>query len=267
MDADPWAVLTPHQQTVARAFLTEREAERRHLVIYLSGAHAYGFPSPDSDLDLKCVHITPTRDLLGLTPPEDRSDPKDRIETIDGVELDYGSNEVLPVLLGVLKGNGNYLERLLGDLALAGDRGWLSALRPLIRAVLSRRIARHYGGFATSQLRLFYDKPTAKRALYVLRTCATGRHLLATGELVTDLTKLAHLAPPELDELLAIKLRGEVAELAPDRAAGWYRRLTAAIAGVDGAVASSVLPDEPPPRAVARLDDWLRTVRLGSVTS
>ena len=45
-----WNVLTEHQAAKARAFLADRERERKHLVIYLSGAHAYGFPSPDSDV-------------------------------------------------------------------------------------------------------------------------------------------------------------------------------------------------------------------------
>ena len=146
---DPWSVLTAHQQTVARSFLAAREAERRHLVVYLSGAHAYGFPSPDSDLDLKCVHVAPTADLVGLTPVED---PTDRIEVIDGVELDYGSNELGPVLRGAIKGNGNYLERILGELVLGGDAALLAEAREIMRPLLSRRCARLYAGFATSQL-------------------------------------------------------------------------------------------------------------------
>lgn len=35
---------------------------------------------------------------------------------IDGVEIDYSSNELRDVLFGILKGNGNYLERILGHL-------------------------------------------------------------------------------------------------------------------------------------------------------
>src|SRR5882672_8219446 len=101
--ADPWRVLTAKQAEVARSFLAARSAERSHLVSYLSGAHAYGFPSPDSDLDLKCIHIAPTADLVGLTAVDD---PQDRIVIVDGVELDYGSNELAPVLRGALKGNG-----------------------------------------------------------------------------------------------------------------------------------------------------------------
>ena len=32
----------------------------------VSGAHLYGFPSPDSDWDLRGVHLLPPRELLGL---------------------------------------------------------------------------------------------------------------------------------------------------------------------------------------------------------
>ncbi len=255
---DPWSVMTAHQQEVARRFVADRERERRHLVIYLSGAHAYGFPSPDSDLDLKCVHRAPTADLLGLEPV---SEPADRIEVVDEVELDYGSNELAAVLRGAIKGNGNFLERILGELALGGDPALLAAAREVVRALLSRRVARHYGGFATSQLRLFDDKPTAKRALYVLRTAATGRRLMTTGELVTDVAHLRELLPAELDELIEIKLRGEHAELAADHARAWRTRLAAAIDAVDATWPTSVLPAEPPDAAVAAADAWLREVR------
>ncbi|HWO21970.1 MAG TPA: nucleotidyltransferase domain-containing protein [Kofleriaceae bacterium] len=255
---DPWSVLTPAQAEVARRWLAERERDRRHLVIYLSGAHAYGFPSPDSDLDLKCVHIAPTAELVGLSPPDD---PPDRIEIVDGVELDYGSNELAGVLRGALKGNGNYLERLLGDLVLGGDRALLEEARAVVRPLLSRRSARHYGGFATSQLRAFDEKPSAKRALYVLRTAATGRHLLAHGEIVTDVARLQPFLPAELPELLEMKRRGERQELPAERAAAWRGLLTAAIAAVDASVAASVLPPEPPEPAARALEAWLRDVR------
>ncbi|MBA3392372.1 MAG: nucleotidyltransferase domain-containing protein [Deltaproteobacteria bacterium] len=257
-ELDPWRVLTPHQAEVARRFLAERERERRHLVIYLSGAHAYGFPSPDSDLDLKCIHIAPTSQLVGLDMVDD---PGDRIEIVDGVELDYGSNELAPVLRGVLKGNGNYLERILGELALGGDRALLDEARAVVKPLLSRRVGRHYGGFATSQLRMFDDKPTAKRALYVLRTAATGRHALAHGEIVTDVAHLGAYVPPEITELLAIKRTGEREQLAPDHAQVWRGRLAAAIDAIDTAWPRSILPPDPPPAAIAALDGWLRDVR------
>ncbi len=255
---DPWSVLTEHQQAVARPFLAAREAERKHLVVYLSGAHAYGFPSPDSDLDLKCVHISPTSQLVGLEVAED---PNDRIEVIDGVELDYGSNELAPVLRGAIKGNGNYLERILGELVLGGDAVLLAEAREIARPLLSRRCARHYGGFATSQLRLFDDKPTAKRALYVLRTAATGKCLLDRGVLITDVARLTDFVPPEIEELLVIKRTGERQQLDEAQVAIWRPRLQAAITAIDGAWPTSVLPPDPNPEAITALDAWLRDVR------
>jgi uncharacterized protein len=261
IDPSPWRVLTPHQAEVARGFLVARSAERRHLVIYLSGAHAYGFPSPDSDLDLKCVHIAPTGDLLGLDPV---IESPEGVEIVDGVELDYGSNELGQVLRGVVKGNGNFLERLLGDLVLGGDAALLDEARAVVPPVLSRRVARHYGGFATSQLRAFDDKPTAKRALYVLRTAATGRHLLAHATLVTDVARLRGFVPSEIDALIDVKRRAERQALTADQVTVWRPQLVAAIAAIDAASPASALPPDPPPDAVAALDAWLRDVRKRS---
>ena len=255
---DPWSVLTPKQAEVARRFIEDRSLERAHLVVYLSGAHAYGFPSPDSDLDLKCVHIAPTSDLVGLSPVED---PSDRIEIIEGVELDYGSNELAPVLRGAIKGNGNFLERILGDLALGGDPKLHATVRPLVKALLSRRVSKHYGGFAASQLKAFDQKPSAKRALYVLRTAATGRHILAHGEVVTDVARLGEFVPREIDELLAIKRTGEKQELDAAHAQAWRTRLVAAIDAVDAAWPTSILPEHPPVEAVNAVEGWLREVR------
>lgn len=253
--ADGWTTLTPHQVAVAQAYLARQAARRHHVVVYLSGAHAYGFPSPDSDLDLKCVHLAPTAALVGLAPPLDDTD---EIVVEQGVELDYGSNELGPVLRGCIAGNGNYLERLLGWAALGGDAPLRAEARTIVQAVLSRRVARHYGGFAMSQLRAFDDRATAKRALYVLRTAATGRHLLATGELETDLTRLMdRYAPAGTTALLDIKRRGEREPLTTDVATTWRARLAEAIAAIDAAAATSVLPVEPPAAAVAQADAWL----------
>jgi predicted nucleotidyltransferase len=260
-ELDPWNVLTPHQANIARAFLADRDRERRHLVTYLSGAHAYGFPSPDSDLDLKCVHVAPTRDLVGLTPAVDSAE---RTEVVEGVELDYGSNELAPVLRGVVKGNGNFLERILGELVLGADAKLLDEARAIMRPLLSRRVARHYGGFATSQLRLFDEKPTAKRALYVLRTAATGRHLLAHGDVITDVAKLTAFVPPEIDELLALKRRAERQVLDVEQVLVWRPRLAAAIEAIDAAVATSILPTDPAAEAIAAADAWLQGVRRAS---
>ena len=56
--------LEPRQRAVMEKVIADEERQRRPVVVALSGAHAYGFPSPDSDLDLKAIHIAKTADLL-----------------------------------------------------------------------------------------------------------------------------------------------------------------------------------------------------------
>jgi predicted nucleotidyltransferase len=257
---DAWSLLTPAQAAASRTLLATELEARRHLVVALSGAHAYGFPSPDSDVDLKAVHLDPTETFLGLQP---RPTKAERLQWIDGIELDYSSNELAGVLAGILQGNGNYLERILGPCTLS-EAEPLESLRPLVQRNLSRRLHRHYRGFATSQRLQWDESRRAKKALYVLRTTLTGRHALRTGEIVTDVTQLLDEAGfAEARELVAIKLRGELTALGVDEVARWNRVLDRAFAALDEAVDTSVLPPEP--AAVGELEGWLIDLRKAAL--
>src|SRR5262249_32735952 len=153
------------------------------VVVSLSGAHAYGFPSPDSDLDLKAIHIDPTSNLLGLAA---RPSHANRLEIIDGVEIDHTSNQLVGVAVGIVQDNGKYTERIASALSLRTSPEH-DQLRPRVERSLSRRIYRHYNGFARGQLQEFdtAPQPTAKKLLYVLRTALTGIHVLRSGKIVT----------------------------------------------------------------------------------
>jgi len=253
-------VLSPHQIAVANRLISEENAKRTHLVISLSGAHAYGFPSPDSDLDLKAIHIASTRELLGLGP-----EPKaaERMEIVEGVELDYSSNELQHVLKGVLHGNGNYLERILGHLQpFEGED--LALLRPLVKACLSQNLHRHYNGFARSQLKEWEKTgfKVTKKLLYVVRTTMTGLHALTAGEIVTDLRTLVDgYGLTGVSELIEQKQRGELSELPEPLAIEWRGRVEAFFERLDAAVKVSRLPTEPSEAAVMALEDWLVDVR------
>jgi predicted nucleotidyltransferase len=79
----------------------------------ISGAHLYGFPSADSDYDLRGVHILPAREAVGLLPKE---------ETIefsglrDRVEMDVVTHDALKFFTMLLKRNGYVLEQLYSPL-------------------------------------------------------------------------------------------------------------------------------------------------------
>lgn len=252
------SALTRQQSGVVSRVVAEEAARREHLVIAVSGAHAYGFPSPDSDVDVKAVHVAPTAAVLGLTEPESSAS---RLEVIDGVAIDYTSNEIGAVLLGVLAGNGNYLERILGALTVHASAD-LEGLKPLARRALSRRFHRHYRGFGHSQLEALRSGTpgTAKKALYVLRTTLTGAHLLRSGVLVTDVTQLLdEYGFTEAAALVERKQRAERVALDESERERWLQKLERAFTVLDEAEQRSPLPVEPANRD--ELDAWLIALR------
>ena len=246
---------------VADRVVAEEEQHRRHLVVALSGAHAYGFPSPDSDLDLKAIHIEPTRSLFRFDAPREAFD---RMEVIDGVEIDYTSNELRGVVAGIVAGNGNYIERVLGAL-IVHTCPEHEQLKALIPGVLSRRVHRHYRGFAANQRKAFEAsaQPTAKQLLYVLRTALTGTHLLRTGELRVDLTTIAdEYGYADARELIEAKRAGERTVLAAGDRAAWLPRLDALFGLLDEARQTSSLPEQPD---IVALEEWLIDTRMNQL--
>jgi predicted nucleotidyltransferase len=251
--------LDPRQRAVVNRALDEESAARSHLVVALSGGHAYGFPSPDSDIDLKAVHVAPTEALLGLAPPP--SNAPDRIEVLDGVEIDYSSNEIQPVLVGILQGNGNFIERVLSRFVVRSSPEHAS-LRELVSGSLSRRLHRHYRGFASGQLREWEKDGfrSAKKLLYVLRTTLTGTHALLTGRIETDVTLLLDdHGLGAAAELVEAKRRGEHSELTADVAERWRKEVGRAFDVLDAALARSQLPEEP--QNGAEVEAWLVDLR------
>ena len=57
----------------------------------ISGAHLYGFPSPDSDFDLRGAHVLPLDKVLGL---EVRDETMEDSRLIEGLEMDIVSHDV-----------------------------------------------------------------------------------------------------------------------------------------------------------------------------
>lgn len=256
----------PHARAVAERVLEQEGQLRRHLVVHLSGAHAYGFPSPDSDLDLKAIHIERSEKLLGLNAPRA---VHNRLEVIDGVEIDYTSNELLVAVRGVLRGDGNMLERVLSTNPVVQSKSRLGELAELARRNLSRKYHHHYRGFAHSQRKAVDEQgeaPRAKKVLYVLRTALTGAHLLRTGQCQPDLSALhGEYGFDLVPELIEIKQRSESQVLPKVLAAQVGSVLDRAFSLLDDACRVSSLPEEP--AEVEALERWLVGVRRSDLES
>ena len=102
-------------------------------------------------------------------------------------------------------------------------------------------------------------KPSAK-LLYVLRTTLTGIHLLETGQLEPDLTRLMDgLGLSDAAELVERKRAGERVGLDPALLEQWRPRVDGLFAQLDEAHEKSLLPEAPPNESEVR--EWLLAVR------
>ena len=228
----------------------------------LSGAHLYGFPSPDSDWDLRGMHVLPVDAFLGLGGPRDETVTIDRIDP--ELHLDLVTHDVRKFLSLLRKPNGYVLEQLLSPWVLHTTplHQELVALAP---RVLTREHARHYLGFAQNQWKLWTrEEPfRAKPLLYIYRVLLTGLHLLRTGRLECDLNVLLDDHPDLADvrELIHAKRTGseDLPLAAPDiaRHHARYEDLCLALAALRE---SSRLPQQH--HADPELEDFLRRARL-----
>ncbi|MGW7404654.1 nucleotidyltransferase domain-containing protein [Streptomyces sp. NPDC054833] len=224
----------------------------------VSGAHLYGFPSQDSDLDLRGVHLLPSADLVGLREPDET---RSRTWVRHGVELDLVTHDLRKFVRLMLRRNGYVLEQLLSPLVVHTTDAH-SELAELAAGVLTRHHAHHYRGFAVTQWRLFEKTGELKPLLYTFRALLTGIHLMRSGQVQAHLPTLAAGpdAPACLPELIAAKAEREhgAAEVDHARVEADVERLHSVL---DEAQSASELPDVP--SAHDALHDFVVRVRLG----
>lgn len=192
-----------------RTLLEGLVREHRYPLIFatVSGAHLYGFPSPDSDIDLRGAHVLPKEHALGM---EVRDETVEASFVCEGVEMDIVSHDAKKFFAMLLKRNGYVLEQLLSPLVVHTTRAH-SELKELAPRFLTRHHAHHYLGFARTEWGLFNkgDKHRIKPLLYTYRVLLTGIHLMCTGEVEANLTKLAPLYDlHDLLDLVQRKLEG-----------------------------------------------------------
>jgi predicted nucleotidyltransferase len=174
------------------------------LFVTISGAHLYGFPSPDSDYDLRGVHILPIEEVVGLDVGRETIEVS--TEHAD-MEIDLVTHDAHKFFLMLLKKNGYVLEQLYSPLIVKSSPEH-EELKSIARKCITRHHVYHYRHFAETQWELLEKQqpPTAKALLYVYRVLLTGTHLMQTGEVEANLAHLNekyHL--PYIEELIRLK--------------------------------------------------------------
>src|SRR5437660_8533548 len=85
------------------------------LFVTVSGAHLYGFASPDSDYDLRGVHLLPLREVVGL---EHGRETIEVSAVRDGRQIDLVTHDARKFFRLLLKRNGYVLEQLYSPLVV-----------------------------------------------------------------------------------------------------------------------------------------------------
>jgi uncharacterized protein len=232
------------------------------LFVTISGAHLYGFPSPDSDYDLRGVHLLPVEQVIGLSAPRDTIQTS---EVRDGMEIDLVTHDLRHTAQLLLKKSGNTLEAICSPLVLHTSPEH-DELKAIAQRCVTRHYAHHYFGMSQTQWKLF-DKERPRRVkplLYVFRGLLTGLHLMRTGEIDANLVQLNEREKlPYIPDLIARKLAGPEQGALPDDDVSFYlaefERLRSVL---EEAYQTSHLPDNPPGKAA--LNDFLIRLRLST---
>ena len=232
------------------------------LFVTVSGAHLYGFPSPDSDVDLRGAHLLRPRDVVGLDLPEQTVERK---LDLAGVEVELVSHDLGKYLRLLVKNNGYVLEQIFSPLVVAGQ-AFLDGLRPLARRCITRHHYHHYRGFIATQRNLLdkQEPKITKTVLYAYRVLLTGTHLLRTGEVEASLPRLAEeYRLPFLTDLIAQKR--EEQGTAPNLDWAFHDAQLRGLEGLlDRAFQESTLPEERDRHAVHQ---FLVDCRLGQTSA
>ena len=236
--------------------------EHPHPLVFatISGAHLYGFPSPDSDFDLRGAHVLPLEAVVGLNIGQETVEHSGIRE---GVEIDLVTHDVRKFFSLLLRKNGYVLEQVLSPLIVQSSPAH-DELKEIAGQCVTRFHAHHYFGFAATQWKLLEKEnpPRVKPLLYLYRVLLTGIHLMQTGQIEANLVTLNQTAKlPYLDELIQRKLAGVEKELLTEADLKFHRAEYERLRGkLQASHETSQLPDAPAGKAA--LHDLLVRLRL-----
>ena len=228
----------------------------------VSGAHLYGFPSPDSDFDLRGVHVLPLQDVVGLEIGRETIQTE---EIRDGLELDLVTHDAKKFFGLMLKKNGYVLEQLLSPIIVETSPEH-EELKSIGQKCITRFHAHHYLGFAKTEWKLFEKEspPRVKPLLYIFRVLLTGIYLMQTGKIEANLVNLNETFKLSyIPELIERKINGREKETLPGADLKFYgREYERLVVELEKAMNASNLPEKP--SAKAELNDLLIRLRLNN---
>lgn len=245
-----------HLDVISR---TKRELDEKGvgklMFMCLSGSHAYGWNTKDSDYDFRGIFIADTNRLLGLDTPKDIFElrlPKEypSEERLDGKVFTLGGEleivlfELKKALDLILRGNSNVLEWFNSE-PIYTTPEYLK-LKKLTEDNITKQVYNAYKGMATYNYKKFIKqgRKTVKKYLYVLRALMAGITALNTSRIEPNIKKLnMGFYLNEVDWLLNAKQSNE--ELPEDLKISIESRIERLFPVLDDIYNRSSLPEEP----------------------
>lgn len=235
------------------------------LFVTVSGAHLYGFESPDSDYDLRGVHCMPAASVIGLDVPRETYEVMD----LDAeVEMDLVTHDARKFFLMMLKKNGYVLEQVFSPIVIQAAPEF-EELRAIARTCFTRFNHHHFSSFAKGQWKDLQsaNKPTVKKLLYAYRPVLAGIHLMREHEIESNINTLnERFGLGYINDLVVAKREGtekmEAAELDMDF---HERELQRLLDQLESESERSSLPEQAGGRDA--LDDLLRRLRMRALGS
>ncbi len=171
-----------------------------------SGSRAWGFPSPDSDYDVRFIYVKDLDWHLTL------KEQKDTIDLPINDDLDLGGWEIKKVLKLLWKSNAPLLEWLQSPIVYHSEGIFLSQLRQLSHAYFSPIATMHH---YLSMSKKYADACSGeqiklKKLFYAMRTAIAGVWIRETGtvppiEMKKMFSVLDASVVNRINELIAIK--------------------------------------------------------------
>ncbi|MEO1366927.1 MAG: nucleotidyltransferase domain-containing protein, partial [Acidobacteriota bacterium] len=190
------AAVSPERFDEIRGRLAAYEAENGLTVVFAceSGSRAWGFPSLDSDYDVRFLYVRDLRWYLSVSKRPDVID-----EALDG-ELDIGGWDMRKALGLMRRGNAPLIEWLASPVVYVERPEAIAPVRALVDAtLLPESVCHHYLAQTRRLMATIEQSPTGrlKSYFYVMRALLAARWVIERGTAPPmELWQLLDDAPP-----------------------------------------------------------------------
>lgn len=204
MQADMTIPPAVRREIETRLDRIEAEHGVRLLLAIESGSRAWGFPSPDSDYDVRFLYVRPRDWYLSLAPG------RDVIETVIEDEIDLNGWDVRKALALLLKSNAVVSEWMLSPIRYRPDDPFLARLAALADDLLNpRAIAYHYARSGKLAAERWLDgegEVPVKKYFYALRPALAIRAVRLNPDVRPPMNLQALVAASDLPAALVAQI-------------------------------------------------------------